>query len=362
MADAEEEACMFALQLATSAILPMTLRTCIELGLLETLAAAGGKALTPEEVATAKQLPSNNSKATIKTNPEAAAMVDRMLRVLAAYKVVSCVVDECDDGSLSRRYGAEPVCKWLTANEDGVSMAPFCLLAQDKLFMEAWCHMKEAVLEGGSAFTRAFGASWFEHAATDARFNRVFNEAMEQHSVIITKKLLELYHGFEGIGTLVDVAGGLGAVIHAITTKYPGIKGINFDLPHVISDAQPYPGVEHVGGDMFESVPSGGDAILMKWILNCFSDQECAKLLKNCYDALPDHGKVINVECILPAKPDATNSAQGLISDDVCLLAYSPGGKERYLRDLEKLAKGAGFTGVKPTYIYANFWAIEYTK
>ncbi|KAI5009843.1 hypothetical protein ZWY2020_011980 [Hordeum vulgare] len=52
---------------------------------------------------------------------------------------------------------------------------------------------------------------------------------MEQHSVIITKKLLELYHGFEGIGTLVDVAGGLGAVIHAITTKYPGIKGINFD-------------------------------------------------------------------------------------------------------------------------------------
>ncbi|KAI5009845.1 hypothetical protein ZWY2020_011982 [Hordeum vulgare] len=136
----------------------------------------------------------------------------------------------------------------------------------------------------------------------------------------------------------------------------------HFDLPHVISDAQPYPGVEHVGGDMFESVPSGGDAILMKWILNCFSDQECAKLLKNCYDALPDHGKVINVECILPAKPDATNSAQGLISDDVCLLAYSPGGKERYLRDLEKLAKGAGFTGVKPTYIYANFWAIEYTK
>ncbi|KAI5001067.1 hypothetical protein ZWY2020_011026 [Hordeum vulgare] len=185
--------------------------------------------------------------------------------------------------------------------------------------------MKEAVLEGGSAFTRAFGASWFEHAATDPRFNRVFNEAMEQHSVIIAKKLLELYHGFEGIGTLVDVAGGLGAVIHAITTKYSGIKGINFDLPHIISDAQPYPGVEHGSGDMFESV--------------------------------------INVECILPAKapkPDATiNSAQGLISIDVCLLAYSPGGKERYLRDLEKLAKAAGFTGVKPTYIYANLWAIE---
>lgn len=122
---------MFALQLASSAVLPMTLRTSIELGLLETLVAAGGKALTPEEVVA--KLPSK-----AEANPEAASMVDRLLRVLAAYKVVSCVVDECEDGSLSRRYGAEPVCKWLTANEDGVSMAPFCLLAQDKLFMEAW--------------------------------------------------------------------------------------------------------------------------------------------------------------------------------------------------------------------------------
>ncbi|KAI5009846.1 hypothetical protein ZWY2020_011983 [Hordeum vulgare] len=268
MADAEEEACMFALQLATSAILPMTLRTCIELGLLETLAAAGGKALTPEEVAAAKQLPSNNSKATTKTNPEAAAMVDRMLRVLAAYKVVSCVVDECDDGSLSRRYGAEPVCKWLTANEDGVSMAPFCLLAQDKLFMEAWCHTKEAVLEGGSAFTRAFGASWFEHAATDARFNRVFNEAMEQHSVIITKKLLELYHGFEGIGTLVDVAGGLGAVIHAITTKYPGIKGINFDRVNWHGSSRGSEWRELVNGLMF-----------------LYTDEGCMKMSDHITDA-----------------------------------------------------------------------------
>ncbi|XP_044971699.1 flavone O-methyltransferase 1-like [Hordeum vulgare subsp. vulgare] len=351
---ANEEALMFALQLASSAVLPMTLRTSIELGLLETLVGAGGKVLTPEEVAA--KLPSK-----AEANPDAASMVDRLLRVLAAYKVVSCVVAESSDGSLSRRYGAEPVCKWLTPNEEGVSMAPFCLLAQDKLFMEAWCHMKDAVLEGGSAFTKAFGASWFDYAGTDARFNSVFNEAMKQHSVIITKKLLELYTGFDGIGTLVDVAGGVGAVVHTITKKYPSIKGINFDLPHVISDAQPCPGVEHVGGDMFEKVPTG-DAILMKWILNCFSDDECAILLKNCYDALPAHGKVINVECILPVNPDATNSTQGLISVDVSLLAYSPGGKERYLRDLEKLARAAGFTGVKATYIYADFWAMEYTK
>ncbi|RCU61701.1 LOW QUALITY PROTEIN: hypothetical protein SETIT_J026500v2 [Setaria italica] len=102
---------------------------------------------------------------------------------------------------------------------------------------------------------------------------------------------------------------------------------------------------------MFQKVPSG-DAILMKWILNCWGDEHCATLLRDCYDALPAGGKVIDVECVLP----------GLISIDVCLLAYSPDGKERYEGEFVKLTKGAGFTSVKFTYIYANFWAIEYTK
>ncbi|MCH1928500.1 hypothetical protein L6232_27270, partial [Shewanella sp. C31] len=66
---------MYALQLASSSILPMTLKNAIELGLLETLQSAavaggGGMAalLTPAEGA--DKLPS-------KANPAAADMVDR---------------------------------------------------------------------------------------------------------------------------------------------------------------------------------------------------------------------------------------------------------------------------------------------
>ncbi|KAK4858172.1 hypothetical protein QYF36_012200 [Acer negundo] len=63
------------------------------------------------------------------------------------------------------------------------------------------------------------------------------------------------------------------------------LRGIDFDLPHVIQHAPHYPGVEHVGGYMFESVPKG-DAIFMKWILHDWSDEHCLKLLKNCYKGL----------------------------------------------------------------------------
>ncbi|KAK4835147.1 hypothetical protein QYF36_005955 [Acer negundo] len=74
------------------------------------------------------------------------------------------------------------------------------------------------------------------------------------------------------------------------------LEGINFDLPHVIEDAPSYPDVEHVGGDMFVSVPKG-DAIFMKWICHDWSDEHCLKFLKNCYEALPENGKLSGI-CI----------------------------------------------------------------
>lgn len=66
-------------------------------------------------------------------------MLDRMLRLLASYKVVACSVELEDDGKkVTRKYGPAPVCKWLTKNEDGVSMAPLVLMNQDKVLMESW--------------------------------------------------------------------------------------------------------------------------------------------------------------------------------------------------------------------------------
>ena len=59
----------------------------------------------------------------------------------------------------------------------------------------------------------------------------------------VMKKVVESYKGFEGIKRLVDVGGGLGININLITSKYPHIHGINFDLPHVIQDAPSYPGI-----------------------------------------------------------------------------------------------------------------------
>ncbi|XP_077245598.1 caffeic acid 3-O-methyltransferase 1-like isoform X2 [Tasmannia lanceolata] len=250
----DEEACMFAMQLASASVFPMALKAAIELEVLELIAKAGqGAYLSPSEIAS--QLPIRN--------PDAATMLDRILRLLASYSILTCSLIRHEDGNLERLYGLAPVCKFLVRNEDGVSISPLVLMNQDRVLMESWYHLKEAVLEGGIPFNRAYGMTAFEYHGTDPRFNKVFNKGMSDHSSLVMKKILNTYKGLEGLKVLVDVGGGVGATLNMIVSKYPHIKGINFDLHHVIAEAPPYSGVEHVGGDMFVIVPST-EAIFMK--------------------------------------------------------------------------------------------------
>lgn len=84
--------------------------------------------------------------------------------------------------------------------------------------------------------------SWHRYPGTDPRFNKVFSEGMRGPTAIIVNQVLEKYRGFEKLTELVDVRGGVGITLNLITAKYTHIRGINFDLPHVVTDAPTYPG------------------------------------------------------------------------------------------------------------------------
>ncbi|XP_010061962.2 caffeic acid 3-O-methyltransferase [Eucalyptus grandis] len=348
----DEQAHLFAMQLATASVLPAVLTAAIELDLLEIMARAGpGAYLTPGEVAS--QLPTQN--------PDAPVMLDRIFRLLASYSVLTCTLRDLPEGKVERLYGLAPLCKFLVKNEDGVSIASLGLINQDRVFLESWYYLKDAILEGGIPFHKAHGMTAFDYPGIDPRFNKIFNRAMSDHSTIMMKKILETYNGFEGLKTVVDVGGGTGAMLNMIVAKYPSIKGINFDLPHVIEDAPSYRGVEHVGGDMFVNIPNG-DAVFMKWICHNWSDEHCAKLLKNCYDVLPVNGRVIVAEYILPVYPDRSLSTKGAIHMDCIMLTHFSGGKERTEKEFEALAKGAGFQDFQVTCHAFNTSIMEFLK
>lgn len=125
----DDEECMFAMQLASASVVPMALKAAIELDVLEIIAKAGpGAHLSASEIAS--QLPTEN--------PDAATMLDRILRLLASYSVLTCTLLTHDDGRVERLYGLAPVCKFLVKNQDNVSIAPLVLMNQDKVLMESW--------------------------------------------------------------------------------------------------------------------------------------------------------------------------------------------------------------------------------
>ncbi|KAK9122376.1 hypothetical protein Syun_019993 [Stephania yunnanensis] len=348
----DDEDFIHAMQLVGASVLPMVLQAASELQVLEIIAKAGaGAHLSPKDVAS--QLPTQN--------PEAPAMLDRMLRLLTSYTVLTSITKTNENGQVERMYGLAPVCKYLVSNEDGVSLSPLMFLLQDKAFMDSWYHLKDAFIEGGIPFNKAHGVHAFEYPGIDQRFNVVFNKAMFNHTTIIMNKILETYKGFGDLKELVDVGGGIGTTISIITSKYPTIKGINFDLPHVIEHASTFPGVKHIGGDMFECVPKG-EAIFVKWILHDWSNEYCLKLLKNCYDSLPSDGKLIVVEAILPEAAEENVAARGLCQIDLVMMTQNPGGKERTDKEFEALAMKAGFAGIRKVCCVCNYWVMEFYK
>ncbi|KAL1176547.1 hypothetical protein V6Z11_A04G166100 [Gossypium hirsutum] len=90
---------------------------------------------------------------------------------------------------------------------------------------------------------------------------------------------------FDGVESLVDVGGGNGTALSLSVKAFPWIRGIKFDLPHVVAVAPKSGGIENVGGDMFMPIPKAEAAFLM-WILHDWDDGECIKILKKCREAI----------------------------------------------------------------------------
>ncbi|KAK7268944.1 hypothetical protein RIF29_21654 [Crotalaria pallida] len=227
----EEVAYAYAMQLCTSTVLSMSLQSATELGVFDILQKAGpGAMLSAEEIAS--QLSCKNK--------EAPSMLDRVLGLLASHSILLCTVHQN-----KRLYSMTPVAKYFAPDFDGFSLGPFLALIQDNV------PLKDAIREGGIPFERVHGTPAYEYPSFDSRFNQVFNAAMISNTSLVTKKVLEFYKGFEDIKRLVDVGGGHGISINLITSKYPHIQGINFDLPHVIEHAPLYPGMNFVQLSVF---------------------------------------------------------------------------------------------------------------
>ncbi|KAJ7539152.1 hypothetical protein O6H91_11G078800 [Diphasiastrum complanatum] len=326
----EAQACLW--RFTVDFVKPFALKAAILLQIPDIIATAAG----PDGTLTLQQIVDQLPSDTVQSD-----YLYRILRFLVANKVFDEVLVEAASGEKEKRFRLTPVSK-LLLKDSPICLAPMLLMQTDQICQAPWHHLHEVVLEGGQAFTKAHGKGIWELESENPAFNIVMNNAMVAASKISTRQLVQHYDGFQSLKSLVDVGGGLGETISQIVAAYSHIHGINYDLPHVIAIAPAIPGVEHVVGSMFESVPSA-DAILLKMVMHDWDDEHCMKVLLNCHKVLPDDGKLIVVEIILNPLSNDMAGLGGLYSD-MLMIAHTNGGKERREDEWQSLLNGAGFT------------------
>ncbi|GJM87410.1 hypothetical protein PR202_ga03360 [Eleusine coracana subsp. coracana] len=348
-AAAAAEARLAMMELANMMAVPMALNAVIRLGVPEAIWAAGENA----PLSAAELLPAGHPDPTV---------LERLLRVLASRGVFS------EHGGSPRRYALTAVGRTLVATgPSGASYADYVLQHHQDALVAAWPRLHEAVLDptGPEPFARAHGGvPAYAYYGKDREANEAMLRAMTGVSEPFMEALLDGYAGgFDGVATLVDVGGSSGACLQMIMRRIGTIKeGINFDLPDVVAAAPPIAGVSHVGGDMFKSIPSG-DAIFMKWVLTTWTNDECTAILKNCYNALPDGGKVIACEPVVPDQTDSSVRTRALLENDIFVMTtYRTQGRERSEEEFRQLGLAAGFSGFKAIYLDPFYAVLEYTK
>jgi SAM-dependent methyltransferase len=196
-----------------------------------------------------------------------------------------------------------------------------------------------------------FGKPFFHYMSANPDRWRIYDDAMTGVHDSETIPVLDAYD-FTPFETIVDVGGGNGLALAAILRRHPGIRGVLFDLPAVADRAREVVAGAGVsdrcrieGGDFFDSVPSSGDAYLLRHVIHDWEDGEAIAILKNCRDAMQPGGRVLVVETVIPA---GNEPCFGKWLDLMMLVV---GGRERTREQYGDLFSAAGLrlTRVVPT-------------
>lgn len=270
---------------------------------------------------------------------------DALYRLLRALSSVGVFHERPD-----RTFALTPVSELLCAGHPEREMA---LWLSDPFHLHVYEEVAHSLRTGETVAEKIYGVACFDFLTQNKEVGDRFNRAMTGFSAMLIGAALEAYDFSWLAGkTLVDVAGGHGTVLTEILKKYPAVRGVLFDLEHVVAGAGPIIASQGVAdrcttahGDFFKAVPEG-DAYIMKHIIHDWNDDRATAILRSIHRAARPSARVILIESILaPA-----NEPQFAKWIDMEMLLL-PGGRERTAGEYDKLFAAGGFklTRVVPT-------------
>ncbi len=220
--------------------------------------------------------------------------------------------------------------------------------------VRAWIHLMDVLKTGKPSFKKATGFTSWEYRQNNPEMGKHFNKHMTFFSSYLAQMLLDNYD-FSAFRSIVDIGGGQGSLLANILKAYPQIHGVLLEIASVAEQAKDYlkeSGLsnrsEVITGNVFEAVPAGYDAYIMKYVLHNWSNEEAYKILQKCREAFPEHGKLLILETLMiPGNEPDPNKWTDLH------MMVALGGRERTAEEFEELLSRANFKLAKITSLPA---------
>jgi len=214
-----------------------------------------------------------------------------------------------------------------------------------------WAHLEDAVREGSHRWKQAYG--WdgpiFSHFFHTEEAKRDFLMGMHGFGVITSPRVAAAFD-LSRFLTIADLGGATGHLVIAACERYPGLRGIVFDLPDVMPLAREIVGASSVAdrielcpGDFFTDPLPPADLYALGRIIHDWSEAKIERLLERVFAALPSGGGLLIAEKILAEDGSGPRWAQ---MQNLNMLTCTEG-KERTFAQYESLLRKIGFQSVE---------------
>ena len=224
------------------------------------------------------------------------------------------------------------------------SMHGYARMVGSPQHREHWSLLVEAVKSGKAIVPQLRGKEGFDYLSDEPELAKIFNDAMTGLAGLSATAVVAGY-SFGPYRTIVDVGGGHGALLSTILAATPNARGVLYDLPEVVAGASALLSQQGVkgrvrveGGSFFDSVPSGGDAYVLKNVVHDWPDEQAIAILRNVRAAAGADATVLLVEAVLP---EHDRDFAGKWVDLEMLLDAN--GRERDAAEYQDLLRQAGF-------------------
>jgi hypothetical protein len=249
-------------------------------------------------------------------------------------------------------FGLTPLAEPLRSDHPLSLRQAYPLLAAD---IQAWARFDHSIRTGQAAFEYVHGQGYWEYLAANPEDSSRFDGTQQAATRLELRTMLPAYDGWAALGSVVDVGGGNGAFLAGLLARFKAMRGVLFDLPHVVAGAPDVlvgAGVadrcEIVGGSFFETVPAGSDVYLLKRVLYHWDDEQATTLLRAVRAAMRPDSRLLLFE---PLAQPGNDFNAGKLYDLILLVMAGAGARSQdQIKDLLASAN-LRVTRVVPTFI-----------